>query len=210
VRLSARTKLFLGVAALVGLVVYATVVELGVNAGRVHFGVSVRGLDLGGVPIEEAEQQLRERARLVGNGEIMLAGKGLQTTFRPCQVGWRARWRTTAELAAGVGRGPGLLDSVGQRWRAWFGGVEVDWAGGAKFTKMTRLIDHIERRAAEIGFGLDRATLRGKIKRIINTWPRKPWYRIPLLESVEPAGDLGPARPLEAQLEPCREDLREL
>ena len=178
---SPPVKIALGACALVGLLTYAAVVELGINAGRIHIGVSVRGADLGGLTVAEARGRLEELAQRSGADEIVFRAAGLdRLVFAPFDLGWKPAPGLTAERAAAVGRSGGLIEAVQQRLRAYFGGVDLKWAGGPKGAKVSRLIDAVEEQARGKGLELRRAQLRGKIKRVLQTWPRQDWYRIPI------------------------------
>jgi hypothetical protein len=182
VKLSPTARVLLGAGALVGLLAYALVVELGVNAGRIHIGVSVRGTDLGGLTVEEAQGRLVEFAARSSVEKVTFGAAGLdRVVFSPADLNWRPEPGATAEQAAAVGRSGGLLEALRQRVRAYFGGVDLKWAGGPKGAKVSKLIDAIEDRARAEGFELRRAKLRGKIKRVLQSWPRQGWYRIPIV-----------------------------
>ena len=179
--MSSPVKIALGACALVGLLAYATVVELGVNAGRIHIGVSVRGTDLGGLTVAEAKRRLDELAERSAADEIVFGADGLERlVFAPFELDWRPAPGLTAERAAAVGRSGSLIEAVQQRLRAYFGGIDLKWAGGPKGSKVSRLIDAVEEQARAKGLELRRAKLRGKIKRVLQTWPRQGWYRIPI------------------------------
>jgi hypothetical protein len=179
--LSPPVKMALGACALVGLLAYAAVVELGVNAGRIHIGVSVRGTDLGGLTVAEARGRLEELAQKSGADEIVFGAADLERlVFAPFDLDWRPAPGLTAERAAAVGRSGSLIEAVQERLRAYFGGVDLRWAGGPKGSKVSRLIDAVDEQARARGLRLRRAQLRGKIKRVLQTWPRQGWYRIPI------------------------------
>jgi hypothetical protein len=181
VNLSPSARVVLGVCALIGLLVYAAIVELGVNAGRIHIGVSVQGMDLGGLTVEEAEKRLQEVALRAAADEVTFGAAGLEdVVFSPSDLKWRPAPGLTAEHAAAVGRSGSLIAAVQQRLRAYFGGVDLKWAGRPKAAKVSKLINTIERQARAEGLTLLRSKLRGKIKRVLQTWPRKQWYRIPV------------------------------
>jgi hypothetical protein len=182
VKLSPTARVVLGAGALVGLLAYALVVELGVNAGRIHIGVSVRGTDLGGLTVDEAQGRLEEFAARSSLEKVTFGAAGLdRVVFSPADLNWRPKPGATAEQAAAVGRSGGLLGALRQRVHAYFGGVDLKWAGGPKGAKVSKLIDAIEERARAEGLELRRAKLRGKIKRVLQSWPRQGWYRIPIV-----------------------------
>ena len=163
------------------LIAYVAIVELGINAGRIHFGVSVRGMDVGGLTVEEAVQRLQGRAALLDSKPIVFGSQGLgKVSVFPSDLSWMGNVEKTAEEAAAVGRDGGLVTALSDRVAAYLEGVDVPWQGGPRPGKVSRLINRIEKRAAEEGLELDRARLRGKIKRLVQRWPRARWYRIPV------------------------------
>jgi hypothetical protein len=176
-----RAKTVLRVTVVAGVLLYLVVVDLGLNAGLVHRGVTLRGeLVLGGLTKEEAESRLVGRAGLLETNPVAFGAEGIDTVWLyPADIGWRFRPLATAHEAMDVGR-EGVIEAISERARAWAGGVKLAWAGRPKTGKMTTLIDSIDGHAAAAGLELDRAKLRGKIKRILGSWPRQGWYRIPV------------------------------
>lgn len=167
--------------AVIVLVAYAAIVELGINAGRIHFGVSVRGMDVGGLTVEEAVQRLKGRAALLDSKPIVFGADEVgRVSVFPSDLSWSGAPGKTAEAAALIGRDGGLLAAASDRVTAYLEGIDVPWEGGLKPAKVSRLINRIEKRAASAGLDLDRARLRGKIKRLVQRWPRAGWYRIPV------------------------------
>ncbi len=163
------------------LVAYVAVVELGINAGRIHFGVTVRGMDVGGLTVEKAVQRLQGRAALLDSKPIVFGSQDLgRVSVFPSDLSWMGNVEKTAEEAAAVGRNGGFFTAVSDRIVAYLDGVDVPWEGGPQARKVSRLINRIEKRAAEEGLELDRGHLRGKIKRLVQRWPRARWYRIPV------------------------------
>ena len=182
VKLSPTARLVLGAVSLVALLLYVLVVELGVNAGRIHIGVSVRGTDLGGLTVEEAQERLEEFANRSRLEKVTFGAAGLdRLVISPADLNWRPEPGVTARQAAAIGRSGGLVEALRQRARAYFGGIDLKWAGGPKGAKVSKLIDAIEERARAQGLELRRAKLRGKIKRVLQAWPRQGWYRIPIV-----------------------------
>ncbi|MDQ4145208.1 MAG: hypothetical protein M3198_16005 [Actinomycetota bacterium] len=184
----ARIALSLGI--LVALLGYALVVEFGVNAGRIHYGVEIRGdLAVGGMTPAEADDVLKERAQLMLEDEIILGGQGVEVRFYPqapelstddvLAAGWAPGRAATIEAALAVGRDEGPFNAIAERWNAWMGGVKVGWKGHARAFRVTKIIDEVERLGQKRGLTVDRPALRLKIRRALNSWPRRPFYRIP-------------------------------
>lgn len=180
--LSTRFKVLVAVVLAVGLVGWVILLDLGINAGRIHYGVHVRGTQVGGMTVEEAQAVLRERGRELRYEPVVLSAEGMECSFIPDEVGWGPKPKATAEAAREVGFTGGIRNALGDRVTAWFGGVRVGWAGGPKFWKVTPLIDECEKQAEALHLELDRYKLRRMMRRAIVTWPRRI-FQIP----VEPA-----------------------
>jgi hypothetical protein len=159
--------------------VYVLIVDFGISAGRIHHGVSVAGVKVGGLTEEEAGQVLERRVRRLGSEPVTFFGPGMWERVTPANVGWRPRPARSAAAAVRVGRADAPLGALSDRWRAWFGGVALRWAGSTSSRRMRLYVDRIERRVNTLGYELDRPKLRRKIKRGINAWPRHP-LRIPM------------------------------
>ena len=190
-----KARIALVLAVLLGLFAYLVIVEMGVNAGRIHYGVEIRrGLDVGGMTPSEADEVLKERAKLMLEDDILLGGEGISVRFYPQQpefapgdvlvAGWAPQRGATIEHALSVGREGGPFGALAERWRAWWGGVKVKWQGSATNARVTRIIDTVEDLGAEKGLSLDRWKLRLKIRRALNSWPRQPYYRIPFSDDA--------------------------
>ena len=175
-----RSRTWVLVSLAVALVLaYLVVVDLGISAGRIHHGVTVQGVDLGGLTEAEAAVRLRARARELKDEPVRLTGHGLDRSVLPTEVRWRPRPERTAAAAMEVGRGGGPLRALWDRVRAWLAGVEVDWAGKPGARAMEAYIVALDRDAAARGHDLDRATLRRRLRLSLATWPREP-VAIPL------------------------------
>lgn len=186
-RLSRLVLITIGVMLFLG---YLLVVELGVNAGRIHYGVTVRGgVNVGGMTAAEAFEALEDQAQAMLADDIVLGGQGVHVRFFPrrpedvseerLQAAWSPERAATVEAAMAVGRDNAPLGALVDRFRAWFGGVRVPWQGRARSPSVTKIIDKVERLGAKDGLVLDRPALRLKIRRALNSWPRRPFYRIP-------------------------------
>jgi hypothetical protein len=159
----------------VGALVYLFVAELGISAGRIHHGVSVSGVDVGGLTEAEAVSRLQRRARLLENEALVVRGGGIERSLLPRDISWRPRVERSAARALRVGREGGLMSALGDRLRAWLGGIDIEWpakAGDGK--EVVAFVDEIETEAAELGMELDRELLRRRIRLGITTWPREP------------------------------------
>jgi hypothetical protein len=167
---------------LVGVLTYLVIVELGISAGRVHHGVSVDGVSVGGLSEVEARARLRERALELQAAPVMLTGHGLDRPMWPAWVSWQARPARTVARAMRVGREGAPLGALWDRLRAWFVGVEVKWAAKPSAQEMKGLVGEIHREGRGLGVRVDRFELRRMLRAALTTWPRRP-VEIPLKDA---------------------------
>lgn len=177
--LSTRAKVLLGIGLLIGLVVWVVLLDFGINAGRIHYGVHVRGTDVGGMTLEEAQATLQERGEELRFEPVVFSAEGMECIFIPDEVGWGPKPKSTAEDARDVGFRGGLSTSLRERVKAWFTGVRVDWADKPNVRKVTALIDDCEKQADALHLELNRYKLRRLMRRAIVTWPRRI-FQIPV------------------------------
>lgn len=178
-QLTPPVKTVLVLVLIVGAVSYLILLDLAVNAGRVHRGVSVAGFDVGGLNATEAADALEERGDAMKTSPMLFTAEGFDCRFTPEDVGWGPQPADTLEAALEVGRGGSLWQDLRDRLNAWSNGVRVEWAGAPNPDEVDRELDRCEELAEAMGVTIDRARLRYKVKRAIVTWPRRP-FRIPL------------------------------
>jgi hypothetical protein len=174
-------KVFLVLGGLVALVGFLVVVDLGVNAGRIHYGVSVEKVDVGGLTAPEAVALLTERGAELKQA-FEFSAPGVSCTVVPQQLGWGPQPSDTMRAALAVGRAHAPFGALVDRIKAWAGGVKVEWAGAVNPHKVFDFLNDCEERAAAQGLELDRGSLRYELRRAIVTWPRPvpPLFRLPL------------------------------
>jgi hypothetical protein len=182
VNLSTRAKVLLAIALTFGLLAWVILLDFGINAGRIHYGVHVRGTTVGGMTIEEAMVVLQERGEELRFEPVVLSAEGMNCSFIPDDVGWGPKPKSTAETARDIGFTGGLFEALGDRATAWFNGVRVEWVDTPNVRKVTSLIDDCEGQAEALNLELDRYKLRRLMRRAIVTWPRRI-FQVP----VDPA-----------------------
>jgi hypothetical protein len=174
-------KVFLGLAGVLILIGYLVLIDLGINAGRVHRGVRVDGIEIGGLTLTEAAALLEDAGEDLEEEEIIPTAEGFDCRFTPREVGWGPQPFDTARMAMRVGRDDAPFGALADRMRAYLGGIEIEWAGKPKRRKVSRLIDRCEQQAAALGVVIDRYALRAEIRRTLrSTTPRR--FAIPLIE----------------------------
>lgn len=181
-KLTGTARLVGLVALLIGLLGYLFLIDLGVNAGRVHRGVSVQGIDIGGQTFVEAQETLAARGEELKDTPVIFGAEGFDCRFIPGRIGWGPQPHDTAESAMDIGRPIASVTSVAERIEAWFEGVEVEWADHADPESVNRLVDECDKNARALGLQLDRVRLRSEIDRAIVTWPRPAPYPVPFVE----------------------------
>jgi hypothetical protein len=174
-------KVFLGLAGVLILIGYVVLIDLGVNAGRVHRGVRVDGIEIGGLTLGEAAKLLEDAGEDLEGQEIIPTAEGFDCRFTPREVGWGPQPFDTAQMAMRVGRDDAPFGALADRVRAYLGGIEIDWAGKPKRRKVGLLIDTCEQQAADLGVVIDRYALRVEIRRALNSTTRR-MFAIPLIE----------------------------
>jgi len=175
-----RKQLVLGASAFVAVVIYLVIVDFGVFAGRIHSGVTVNGLDVGGMTIEEAERALVEKGKALRERAIAFTAEGFDCRLKPAMLGWRPQPEATAELAMKVGRSGGVR-ALYERIRAWIVGIDVGWAGMSNTKKMGRFINECSKNGASVGVAVDEPELRYRIRHAIVTESQQI-FEIPIRE----------------------------
>lgn len=181
--LSVRAKIGLVLAIVIGLSAYLVIMDYGLNAGRIHRGVNVRGIDVGGLTRFEAEDILEVEGDKLAEGPVILTREGMSCNFLPTELGWDPRPSATAAAAYRVGRGLSWPDAIGNRIKAWVAGARVDWNDVLDRDAVSHLIDDCELQAEALGYEIRRARLRDLISEAIKTWPRSP-VTIPIFRRV--------------------------
>ena len=175
VTLSARAKTGLALAILVGIAAYLVIIDYGINAGRIHHGVDVQGVEVGGLTKEEAYSVLADRGFALEDQVVLVTIENTDCHFVPQDdLGWDSRPFETATAAYRIGRGESWIAALGARAKAWFAGVTVPWLDEPDPEKMSDFLDFCEERAEAVGYDVMRSRLREKLRTAITTWPRVP------------------------------------
>lgn len=172
--MSAARRIALALGGVVGMIALLVLVDVGMSAGRIHRGVMVDRIDVGGMTEVEATRTLAARARAYRAEPLVLVTEGLTYPVLPSRVGWKPHPRETARRAMLVGRADLPLGALADRLEAWIGEVVVEWAGAIDPVKLRRVVDDVERRVAALGRIIDRDELIRRIGRTVETLPRAP------------------------------------
>ncbi len=172
--LTTRAKIGLAFATIVAAAVYLVIVDYGVNAGRIHHGVNVAGIDLGGLTQEEAVEVLEEHEARLERAPVLVTRQGVTCHFEPHELAWDGRPFVTSVAAYRIGRGDSWFAALGTRFKAWVTGVRISWLDQLDRKALSRLLDDCERIASPLGYDVRRYELRQRIRDAIVTWPRYP------------------------------------
>ena len=184
VQLPRLTKPIAVLLVLVALLLYLLLIDLGVNAGRVHYGVTVGGYDVGGKTFPETVELLDDHGEELQETPIVLGAEGFDCRFTPKEIGWGPQPSDTAEIAMGIGRPISDASSILERIDAWMGGTTVGWADQPDESRVDGLLDRCEEAAGGLSVSLDREGTHALIARAITQWPRPPVIQVPLLDAA--------------------------
>ena len=160
--------------------VFLVIVDLGVNAGRIHYGVSVENFYVGGMTAPQAVERLGDRGKDLKKTAISLGAPGVRCSFVPGQIGWGPQPADTTKIALDVGRDGAPFRALADRARSWLGGVTVQWADSPDPSAVDDLYDECQKSASGQGLVVDREAFDESVLRAIVTWPRPVEFRLPL------------------------------
>jgi hypothetical protein len=168
VKLSPLAKVGVAVGGVIFFLLFLIVVDLGVNAGRIHYGVSVEGVDLGGMTRREAIAELEEHVDEIEEDRvILLTAEGLNVGVQPKQLGWSFNPRATVRGAYEVGREDAPFGALSDRIASWLWGTRVDLRGPLVEETLQDKIDEWDERLSGLGRPLDREALETLLKQAI-------------------------------------------
>jgi hypothetical protein len=173
-QLTSRAKLTAGILGLLVIAAYLVVLDLGIHAGRVHRGVTVGGHEVGNLNFAETVQELERRREELMERPLRFTSNGFEDEVTREQLGWSPQPFETALDTFDVGRGD-PWSAARDRLQAWFGGVDIDWAGGARSGHVGRLLSRWRRAGIDVDERAARSLLRRIIGRDVSTS-----YEIPL------------------------------
>ena len=137
----------LAVAALVVIIVLAVMVDIAASAGRIHPGVTVAGVKVGGKTPAAAttllKGELAKRSAVPVTVSYSADGKAKSWKVTSEQVGLSYDAMYIANEAMKVGRAGGFFGAVGARTGAWFKGVSLPASSTVDAKKLKATTDGI-------------------------------------------------------------------
>jgi hypothetical protein len=95
------------------------------HSGQIYPGVSVAGIDLSGLDVDQAELLIARRLVYPERGQIVFQEGTNLWAAKPSQLGLFLDTRTSAAAAYNIGRSGGLLSRVSAQFRAWYQGADI-------------------------------------------------------------------------------------
>jgi vancomycin resistance protein YoaR len=134
-----------GVGSLVAIIVLALVIESGVHYNKVHTGISVSGIDLGGLTEDEAAAALERQAGVARTNSITLTGDGKSWDVMPDDMGAKIDVAGAVSAAMNLTRESNFVVDLGRRWKLYFSGTDLPLGGTIDSAKMDSLLTEIAR-----------------------------------------------------------------
>lgn len=180
---SKRTRILLAVAAALAVLAYLVIVDMGVSAGRIHRGVEVKGIDVGGLTLIEANRKLTPIGTTWESESLVFTPEqgGFNCIVKVKRLGWSKRTFDTAESAFAVGRDGAPFGALWDRARAWAGGVSVEWFDSLDADKVAAFIDDCRQAASSTGVEVDGVALAEMLDEIVGSWPYEQTHELPTL-----------------------------
>lgn len=93
--------------------------------GRIYPGVSVSGIDVGGLTVKAAATRIAGELTYHQNGQIILQERDQTWQVTPAQVGLFPDLENSAKAAFSIGRTGGLYRRLSEQLNAWQAGIDV-------------------------------------------------------------------------------------
>ncbi|OFW59171.1 MAG: hypothetical protein A2133_00215 [Actinobacteria bacterium RBG_16_64_13] len=142
-RRRSRTRILLGVGSLLAIVTVTLVIESGLNYEKVHSGVSVSGIDLGGLSEDEATSVLERHVEEAQASPVRLTGGGKAWDVMAAEVGTEIDVTGAVAAAMNVTREGNLIVDLGRRWKLYFGGTDLSLKGTIDSAEMDSLLARV-------------------------------------------------------------------
>jgi vancomycin resistance protein YoaR len=140
---STRLWVLLGVGALVCLVVFAILIDSVRYYNKVHSGISVAGVDLGGMTKDEATTTIGHVVNLARGNAVELTLDGKTWTLLPADVGTTMDVTAVVKAAMQVTRKSNFFVDIGTRWKLYFSHTQVPLTGSVDAAKLAAFVQGI-------------------------------------------------------------------
>jgi vancomycin resistance protein YoaR len=138
-----RKRAVIVAAALLGVLVVVAAVDAFASAGRVHPGVTVGGVAVGGKTPDEAKEILAEELPAKAGTPVVVTGSSARWTVSAEELGGSFDFVGLTAQAMTVGRSGGLVTWIRDRAGAWFRGRDISAPLVADKKKLATVIGRI-------------------------------------------------------------------
>ena len=143
--LSTRFKVLLGVGTLVVAIVLTLAIEAAVSSNKVHPGISVSGIDLGGLTADEATALLSKHVSKTQSSPITLTSGNRGWDVMPAELGGSVDVKAAISSAMAVTTDSNVFVDMGRRWKLYFKKVDLPLQGSVDTAKMDAFLVDLAR-----------------------------------------------------------------
>lgn len=123
--------------------VLAVGIDLAASAGRIHPGVTVGGVKVGGMPPARAVAAMQASLPEKSKAPVVVKYQGKAWSVAPEDLGLTFDYNALAASAMAVGRTAGFFGDIGQRAGAWFGAAKLPARATAEPAKLNVILAEI-------------------------------------------------------------------
>ena len=127
----------------IGVFVLVVVVDVAASAGRIHPGVSVGGVKVGGMTPSRATSALQLQLPEKASAPVVVRHDDTSWTVAPEDLAISFDYDALVSTAMGVGRGSGLFDDASERAGAWFGSAALPARAIAQPAKLAAVLGKV-------------------------------------------------------------------
>jgi vancomycin resistance protein YoaR len=156
--------ILIGVGAIVAVLVLAILVDSVAYYNKVHSGISVSGIDLGGQTKKEAIASVTKLVDKAQNSPITLTAGSKTWTLMADEVGTSMDTEGAVKAAMAVSREKGFFGDLGTRWKLYFNKQDLPLNGTVDSAKMAGFVAGIAGQVDIMPVNAGLAIDKGKIK----------------------------------------------
>lgn len=120
-------------------------IDVAASAGRIHPGVEVSGVNVGGIGRQEAVMAIETELAKHVAAPVSVRFEDASWTVTAAQLGAAVDAERAVQAAFSVGRRGGASAVLADRFRAWFGGVDIDAPVSSDTSLTAVVVDSIAR-----------------------------------------------------------------
>jgi vancomycin resistance protein YoaR len=161
---SPRFWVLVAVGAVIAMFMLAVLVDSALFYNRVHAGVGVSGIDLGGKTKDEAIASVAGLVDEASNSPITLVAGDQTWTVMPGEVGTKMDVEGAVASAMAVTREHNIFTDIGTRWKLYFSHKDLPLGGTVDEAKLGTLVAGIAKELDILPVNAGLAVMNGEIK----------------------------------------------